>query len=65
MEWHHVSPKKKEARTVSLASKIMETAFWDAEMCIVVDFLQKGEPRTHLATFRHSENSDMNFVKNV
>jgi hypothetical protein len=32
-------PKKKKARTVPSAGKVMGTVFWDAKGCILVDFL--------------------------
>jgi hypothetical protein len=32
------SPKKKEARSIPSAGKIMGTVFWNAEVCMLVDF---------------------------
>jgi hypothetical protein len=52
MEWHHMmSPKMKKSRTVHLASKVMETIFWYAEECIMVDFLLKEETFKWLTVF--------------
>jgi hypothetical protein len=36
------SVEKKNARTVPLSSRVRGNAFWDAEICILVDFLQHG-----------------------
>lgn len=44
MEWHHQnSPTKKKAKTVKSAGKVMGTVFWDAEGCILVEFLEPGQ----------------------
>jgi len=44
MEWHHLdSPTKKKPKTVSSAQKIMGTIFWDAEGCILIEFLETGK----------------------
>jgi hypothetical protein len=43
MEWHHLhSPSKKKAKAVSSAAKVMGTVFWDAEGCILAEFLEPG-----------------------
>jgi hypothetical protein len=39
---HAASPKNEEARTIPSAGIIMETIFWDAKGCTLVDFLPKG-----------------------
>jgi hypothetical protein len=57
------SAGKKKARTIPLASRDGGTAFWDAEICILIDFLQKVEPNMQLATVRHSEDCEMHFLK--
>jgi hypothetical protein len=37
MEWYLVEfPKKKKARTILSAGKIMRIVFWDGEACILV-----------------------------
>jgi len=44
MEWHHLnSPTKKKPKTMPSAKKIMDTVFWDAEGCIVTEFLEPGK----------------------
>ena len=44
MEWHHLdSPTKKKPKTVPSAKKIMGTVFWDAEGCILIEFLEPGK----------------------
>ena len=44
MEWHHFdSPTKKKPRTMPSAKKIMGTIFWDAEGCILIEFLEPGK----------------------
>jgi len=44
MEWHHLdSPTKKKPKTMPLAKKIMGTVFWDAEGCILIEFLEPGK----------------------
>jgi hypothetical protein len=45
------------------ASRDGGTAFWDAEICILVDFLQKVEPYMQLAAVRCLEDCDMHFMK--
>jgi hypothetical protein len=35
MEWHHMMSAKKKSRTVPLARKVMESAFWDKEGCLI------------------------------
>jgi hypothetical protein len=52
LEWNHMTSPKKEARTISLAIKLMGTVFWNAEGCILVDFLLEGEPSMWFAKFR-------------
>ena len=40
MEWHHLdSPAKKKPKTMPSAKKITGTIFWDAEGCILIEFL--------------------------
>jgi hypothetical protein len=39
MALHYIS--KEEARTILSTGKIIGTVFWDAEGCILVDFLPK------------------------
>ena len=44
MEWHHLdSPTKKKPKTMPSAKKIMGTVFWDAEGCILIEFLEHGK----------------------
>ena len=44
MEWHHLdSPTKKKPKTMPSAKKIMGTFFWDAEGCILIEFLEPGK----------------------
>jgi len=44
MEWHHFdSPTKKKPKTMPSAKKIMGTVFWDAEGCILIEFLEPGK----------------------
>ena len=44
MEWHHLdSPTKKKPKTMPSAKKIMGTVFWDAEGCILIEFLEPGK----------------------
>ena len=44
MEWHHLdSPTKKKPKTMPSAKKIMGTIFWDAEGCILIEFLELGK----------------------
>jgi len=44
MEWHHLdSPTKKKQKTMPSAKKIMGTVFWDAEGCILIEFLEPGQ----------------------
>ena len=44
MEWNHLdSPTKKKPKTMPLAKKIMGTVFWDAEGCILIEFLEHGK----------------------
>jgi len=44
MEWHHLdSPTKKKPKTMPSAKKIMGTVFWDAEVCILIEFLEPGK----------------------
>jgi hypothetical protein len=42
MDWLYTSPKMKKTRTVPFSRKVMGTVFWDAEGCILIDFLLKG-----------------------
>jgi histone-lysine N-methyltransferase SETMAR len=43
MEWYHLgSPTKKEPKTVPSAKKIMGTVYWDAEGCILIEYLEPG-----------------------
>ena len=44
MEWHHLdSPTKKKPKAMPSAKKIMGTVFWDAEGCILIEFLEPGK----------------------
>ena len=44
MEWHHLdSPTKKKPKTMPSAKKIMDTIFWDAKGCILIEFLEPGK----------------------
>ena len=44
MEWRHLdSPTKKKPKTVPSAKKSMGTVFWDAEGCILIEFLEHGK----------------------
>ena len=44
MEWHDLdSPTKKIPKTMPSAKKIMGTVFWDAEGCILIEFLEPGK----------------------
>jgi len=44
MEWHHLdSPTKKKPKTMPSAKKIMGTVFWDAEGCILIEFMEPGK----------------------
>jgi len=44
MEWHHLdSPTKKKPKTMPSAKKIMGTVFWDADRCILIEFLEPGK----------------------
>jgi hypothetical protein len=40
---HAASPKKLKARTAHSAVKIVAPVFWDAERCILVNFLPRKE----------------------
>ena len=44
MEWHHLDPPtKKKPKTMPSAKKIMGTVFWDAEGCVLIEFLEPGK----------------------
>ena len=44
MEWHHLdSPSKKKAKTVQSVGKVMGSVFWDAQGCLLVEFLEPGQ----------------------
>jgi hypothetical protein len=38
-----VSPTKKKPKTVPSAKKIVGIVFWDAEGCILIEFLEPGK----------------------
>ena len=43
MEWHHLpSPSTKKFRFQRSAGKVMCTDFWDAQVIILLDFLEAG-----------------------
>jgi len=44
MEWHHFdSPTEKKPKAMPSAKKVMGTVFWDAERCILIEFLEPGK----------------------
>ena len=44
MEWHHLdSPTKKKAKTVQFVGKVVGSVFWDAQGCLLVEFLEPGQ----------------------
>jgi hypothetical protein len=44
LKWHHsASPKNKKARIIPSPGKVMGKVFWDAEGCILFDFLPRME----------------------
>ena len=44
MDWHHLdSPTKKKPKTMPSAKKIMGTTSWDADGCILIEFLEPGK----------------------
>ena len=54
MEWHHLdSPTKKKPKAMPSAKKIMGTVFWNAEGCILVEFLEPGKT-TNAACYVHT-----------
>ncbi|PSN42912.1 hypothetical protein C0J52_12034 [Blattella germanica] len=44
MEWHHLdSTSKKKTKTVQSVGKVMGSVFWDAQGCLLVEFLELGQ----------------------
>jgi hypothetical protein len=63
MTGHHVtSPKKKNARTVPSAGNIVGEVSWDAEECILVDFLPRKETVNVVCYILTLRNCELHFV---
>jgi len=66
LEWHHIiSSKKKKARTMPSADKIISTIIWDTGDSWWPIFCPEGEPSVLLTLFRFSRNWDVPFMKSA
>lgn len=56
LEWHQIiSSKKKKARTMPSADKIINTIFWDTGNSWWLNFCSEGEPSVLLTLFIHRD----------